>query len=77
MLPLQPSSLSNRLPQQNAFTELNNALAASDIVRRVSLDTIAKINGKYKTDLHQACRRQMEVMYKEFMAFCLADRQFT
>lgn len=76
-LPLQPGGLFNRLPQQNAFTELNNALAAADTVRQVTLDAIGKINAKYKTDLHQTSRKQMEVMYKEFMAFCLADRQFT
>jgi hypothetical protein len=74
---LQPSRLFNRHPQPNAFAELNNALAASDTVRRVTLDAIGKINAKYKTDLHRTCRKQMEVMYKEFMAFCLADRQFT
>lgn len=76
-VPLQPSRLFNRHPQQNAFAELNNALAAADTVRRVTLDTIDQINAKYKTDLHRTCRKQMEVMYKEFLAFCLADRQFS
>jgi len=77
MLPLHPSSFFNRRPRQNAFIELNNALAASDTVRRVTLDTIAKLNSNYRTDLHKTCFEQMLVMYKEFIAFCLADRQFT
>ncbi|MCX6910932.1 MAG: hypothetical protein NTY01_23220 [Verrucomicrobia bacterium] len=76
-LPLQPGSFFNRHPQQNAFIQLNNALAASDKVRQVTLDTIAKLNTTYRTDLHKTCPEQMLVMYKEFMAFCLADRQFT
>ena len=74
---LQPPRLFNRHPKQNAFAELNNAFAAADNVRQVTTDTIGKLNAKYKTDLHMTCRKQMEVMYKEFIAFCLADRQFT
>ena len=76
-LPLEPSTIFNRHPSQNAFTELNNALAASNSVREVTLDCIAQINAKYKTDLHKTCAKRMEVMYKEFLAFCLADRQFS
>jgi hypothetical protein len=80
LLPLTPANwlfrMLGRLPTQNAFTELNNALAASDTVRQVSLDDISKLNTKYKTDLHRTSPKQMEILYKEFMAFCLADRKF-
>jgi hypothetical protein len=61
----------------NAIIELTNLLAKSRDVRTVRPDAIVFLNEKYKLDMHLVFRQEFEDSYREYIRYCLADRQFS
>jgi hypothetical protein len=70
-------TLIGRKNPQNALIELTNALADASRVQHVTLDTVERINGKYRIDLHRHCRAGLEAAYGDYICSCLRDRHVT
>ncbi len=67
-------SLLRRKNPQNAFIELNNALAAVPRVQDIGFDTIERINAEYGVDIHASCTESLEAAYRDYLKHCLRDR---
>lgn len=70
-------TLVGRKNPQNALIELTNALADASRVQHVTLDTVERINGKYRVDVHRDCRAGLEAAYADYICSCLRDRHIT
>src|ERR1039458_3527425 len=78
---LEPQGFFQRLfglpVKKNALIELTNALARSNDLKKVTLDTVAQLNGKYRTDIHRKFAPDLVQLYRQHLAECLQDRKLS
>jgi hypothetical protein len=69
--------LLQRRPPGNAVVALIDTLNAADSPRRVTDDAIAAIERTYGVSFRKQFRGDLERLYREYLLFCLTDRQLS
>lgn len=81
--PLKPARrtfiqrLLGRLPRENAAVRINNLLASAASVRDVKRDEVLRICEEHRTDLNGPLAGRFERIYRDYLAYCLADRHLS
>jgi hypothetical protein len=69
--------LLDRHPRENAPVAVNNLLAAARRPRDVSSEQIRQVCAEHRVDLHGRWQGRFERLYRDYLMFCLEDRQLT
>jgi len=63
--------------KSNAIIELTNALAKSTSIRQVAVQTIFDLNEKYKIDIHNVFKEELDKYYSQYIRYCLSDKKLS
>jgi hypothetical protein len=71
------NKLLGRESKANALVEFNNRLVDAASVREITLDTVHELNTRYDIDFHRRFDDDLKQLYRSFLFYCLADREFS